>query len=134
MGAEAASTENGFVASQNCRGSLADGNPRKVDTAEGKYPMNRRLTAILGAALGTLCFSSAAMPEELNLPREHVVLVAPPFVHPHEQAIYQSPKIVEFTLTVEGERASGVALPGHTRRCHHCAPDGDMMPWHVVSA
>jgi hypothetical protein len=36
--------------------------------------MNRR--AILGAALGTICFSAAAMPEELDLPREHVALVA----------------------------------------------------------
>src|SRR6516162_3030115 len=63
--------------------------------------MNGRLVAILGAALGTLCFSAPAMPEELNLPRERVALVAPPFVHPHEQATNQGPKIVEFTLTVE---------------------------------
>jgi nitrite reductase (NO-forming) len=44
------------------------------------------------------------MPEELRLPREQVALVAPPFVHPHEQATNQGPKIVEFTLTVEEKR------------------------------
>ena len=34
------------------------------------------------------------MPEELDLPREQVALVAPPFVHPQEQATNQGPKIV----------------------------------------
>jgi nitrite reductase (NO-forming) len=46
--------------------------------------------------------SSPTMPkEDLNLPREKVELVAPPFVHPHEQATKQGPKIMEFRLTVE---------------------------------
>ena len=45
--------------------------------------MNPRLVAILGAPLGTICFSSAAISEELDLPREHGALAAPPFVHPH---------------------------------------------------
>jgi nitrite reductase (NO-forming) len=71
---------------------------------EGALPMNRRVAALLGAMLGTLCFGAAAMPEELDLPREQVALVAPPFVHPHEQATNQGPKIVEFTLTVEEKR------------------------------
>jgi nitrite reductase (NO-forming) len=47
--------------------------------------------------LGTLCFGAAAMPEKLGLPREQVALVAPPFVHPLEQATNQGPKIIEFT-------------------------------------
>jgi hypothetical protein len=54
--------------------------------------------------LGTLCFGAAAMPEKLDLPREQAALVAPPFVHPHEQATNQGPKIVEFTLTLEERR------------------------------
>jgi nitrite reductase (NO-forming) len=33
------------------------------------------------------------------LPHEKVNLVAPPFVHPHEQATTAGPKVVEFTLT-----------------------------------
>jgi nitrite reductase (NO-forming) len=39
--------------------------------------------------------------DDLNLPREWVELVAPPFVHPHEQATKQGPKIMEFRLVVE---------------------------------
>jgi nitrite reductase (NO-forming) len=66
---------------------------KKLTLAEGDI-MNRRLVVILGAALGTICFSAAVMPEELDLPREHAVLVAPPFVHLHEQATNQGPKIV----------------------------------------
>lgn len=66
--------------------------------------MKKRAIALVAAALGTFCFSAAAVPEELDLPREHVSLVAPPFVHPHEQATNQGPKIVEFTLTVAERR------------------------------
>ena len=61
--------------------------------------MRKRAIALL-AALGTFCFSAVAVPDGLHLPHEHVSLVAPPFVHPHEQATNQGPKIVEFTLTV----------------------------------
>ena len=39
--------------------------------------------------------------QELKLPRQKVELVAPPFVHAHEQATKQGPKIMEFTLTIE---------------------------------
>ncbi|RWQ26043.1 copper-containing nitrite reductase [Mesorhizobium sp.] len=35
------------------------------------------------------------------LPRQRVSLVAPPFVHPHEQFATTGPKIVEFTMTIE---------------------------------
>jgi len=166
--------------------------------------MIRRLVAILGATLGTLCFTAAAMSEGLDLPREYVALVAPPFVHPHEQATNQGPKIVEFTLTVEEKQVTidddgttiqamtfNGSIPGPMMVVHegdyveltlinpatnsfahnidfhaatgalggggltlvhpgeqvalrfkatrtgvfiyHCAPGGDMIPWHVVS-
>jgi nitrite reductase (NO-forming) len=36
----------------------------------------------------------------LKLPREKVTLVAPPFVHAHEQVAKSGPKIIEFTMTV----------------------------------
>jgi nitrite reductase (NO-forming) len=164
----------------------------------------RRLVVLLGALLATLCFSAAAMPEGLDLPREQVALVAPPFVHPHEQATNQGPKIVEFSLTVEEKRMAiddegttiqamtfNGSIPGPMMVVHegdyveltlinpstnsfahnidfhaatgalgggaltlvnpgeqavlrfkatragvfiyHCAPGGDMTPWHVVS-
>ena len=175
----------------------------KLALAE-KAPMNRRLVVLVGALLATLCFSAPAMPEELDLPRERVALVAPPLVHPHEQATNQGPKIMEFSLTVEekqividdegttiqamtfngsipgpmmvvhegdyveltlinpstnslahnidfhaatgalGGGALTLVNPGEqvvlrfkaTRAgvfIYHCAPGGDMTPWHVVS-
>ena len=44
---------------------------------------------------------AAAQQGHLNLPRQRVELVAPPFVHPHEQMTSQGPKIMEFRLVVE---------------------------------
>jgi nitrite reductase (NO-forming) len=35
------------------------------------------------------------------LPREKITLVAPPFVHPHDQIAKGGPKILEFTMTIE---------------------------------
>jgi nitrite reductase (NO-forming) len=55
---------------------------------------------------------------ELNLPHEKVTLVAPPFVHSHEQATKSKPKIVEFTLTVVEKPLVidevGTTIPGST--------------------
>jgi nitrite reductase (NO-forming) len=66
--------------------------------------MIARRTAMLSAALSVLGFVAQAMAEDLSLPREQVSLVAPPFVHPHEQATNQGPKIIEFKLVVEEKR------------------------------
>jgi nitrite reductase (NO-forming) len=66
--------------------------------------MIARRTAMLGVALAPLVFVAPAMAEEANLPREQVSLVAPPFVHAHEQAIKAGPKILEFKLVVEEKR------------------------------
>jgi nitrite reductase (NO-forming) len=158
----------------------------------------------IGTAVGAFFLASPALSGELNLPREHVALVSPPFVHPHEQATNQGPKIVEFTLVVEEKRISiddvgttinamtfNGTIPGPMMVVHegdyveltlvnpstntfahnidfhaatgalgggsltlvnpgeqvilrskatrtgvfiyHCAPGGDMIPWHVVS-
>jgi len=54
-------------------------------------------TAIRAAV--ALVFVAPALAQEL--PRQKIELVAPPFVHPHEQATEQGPKIVEFRLTAE---------------------------------
>ena len=37
----------------------------------------------------------------MNLPRQKVELVAPPFVHPHEQATKKGPEIIEFRLVIQ---------------------------------
>ena len=63
--------------------------------------MITRRTALMGAAAGALLLATPALAAELNLPRERVTLVAPPFVHPHEQATRQTPKIVEFRLVIQ---------------------------------
>lgn len=63
--------------------------------------MLTRRTALMGAAIAAMVvMAPSVFADELKLPRERVELVAPPFVHPHEQATKSGPKIVEFTLTV----------------------------------
>ena len=55
--------------------------------------MNRR-NVLLGAALLTafMMAAPALAADELKLPRQQVDLVAPPFVHAHEQATKQGPE------------------------------------------
>lgn len=62
--------------------------------------INRR-SALLGAALGALALALPAVAADLKLPRQKIDLVAPPFVHAHEQATKQTPKIMEFRLVIE---------------------------------
>lgn len=66
--------------------------------------MLTRRTALMGAAIAALMMTTPALAgaaDDLKLPREKVELVAPPFVHAHEQATKAGPKIVEFKLTVQ---------------------------------
>jgi nitrite reductase (NO-forming) len=63
--------------------------------------MISRRIAITGTAVAALVLAVPASAGDLNLPRERVEFVAPPFVHPHEQATKQGPKILEFRLVVE---------------------------------
>ncbi len=63
--------------------------------------MITRRTALLGAAVAALLVAAPALADDLKLPRQEVALVAPPFVHPHEQATKEGPKIIEFKLTVQ---------------------------------
>src|SRR5262245_66629352 len=62
--------------------------------------MISRTIAFVSAAVTILLVAPAAA-QDLNLPRQKIELVAPPFVHPHEQATDQGPKILEFTLVAE---------------------------------
>ena len=63
--------------------------------------INRR-TALMGVAVAALLAAAPALAaEDLKLPRQAVELMAPPFVHPHEQATKQGPKIMEFNLTIK---------------------------------
>jgi nitrite reductase (NO-forming) len=167
--------------------------------------LNRR-TALMGAAVAALILASPALAQSANLdlPRQRVELVAPPFVHPHEQATKQAPKIVEFRMEIvekevvideQGTKFHAMtfngSMPGPMMVVHqgdyveltlvnpetntmphnidfhsatgalgggaltlinpgeqvvlrwkadrtgvfvyHCAPEGSMIPWHVVS-
>src|SRR5262245_22220865 len=59
---------------------------------------------IHAAAAIAFALSMPALAQDLKLSRQKVELVAPPFVHPHEQVTRQGPKILEFRLTVEEKR------------------------------
>lgn len=61
-------------------------------------------TGVLAPTLTSMTAVSPALASEAeitSLPREKVTLVAPPFVHAHEQVATGGPKVVEFTLSIE---------------------------------
>lgn len=60
-------------------------------------------TAMAAAAAATLSVVPAmgAAKDVTGLPRVKVSLVAPPFVHAHDQVAKGGPKVVEFTMTIE---------------------------------
>jgi len=60
--------------------------------------------AIAGATLAVSVVAAPALADDLKLPRQKVDLVAPPYVHPHEQATKQGPKILEFRLVAEEQQ------------------------------
>lgn len=66
--------------------------------------MLTRRTAMFSAAIAAMMLAAPAMAEDLKLPRQKVDLVAPPFVHAHEQATKQGPKIMEFKLVVQEKK------------------------------
>ena len=75
--------------------------------------MITRRNALMGAAVATLLTAMPALAAELDLPRQKIDLVAPPFVHPHEQATTQKPKIMEFTPRSSRKRRSSSTMQGH---------------------
>jgi len=166
--------------------------------------MMTRRHALMGAALSALLVTVPALADDINLPRQSVDLVAPPFVHAHEQATKEGPKVMQFRMVIkEQEVVIDVAgtklqamtfngsMPGPMMVVHegdyveltlvnpetntmphnidfhsatgglgggaltlinpgeqtvlrwkatrtgtfvyHCAPEGSMIPWHVVS-
>ena len=54
-----------------------------------------------GRRTAALIVALRAAADDLKLPRQKVELVAPPFVHAHEQATKEGPKIIEFKLTIK---------------------------------
>ena len=86
--------------------------------------MFTRRQALMGAAAAAMLAAIPPMAAFANeaeieaLPREQVTLVAPPFVHAHQQATKEGPKVVEFTMTIEEKPVviddEGTVLQGMT--------------------
>ena len=57
--------------------------------------------ALLAATAATPALAEVQAGDISTLPREKVTLVAPPFVHEHQQIATGGPKVVEFQLTVK---------------------------------
>jgi nitrite reductase (NO-forming) len=68
------------------------------------FTRREALLGVAGAALaaGVLpALASGIQATDIStLPRETVTLVAPPFVHAHEQVAKGGPKVIEFTMTI----------------------------------
>ena len=80
----------------------------------------------MGAAIAALMMTTPAVAgpaDDLKLPRERVTLVAPPAVHPHEQATKAGPKIVEFKLTIQEKE---VVIDDAGTKFHAMTFDGSM--------
>jgi nitrite reductase (NO-forming) len=58
-------------------------------------------TVRVAMVLAAIIVAGPALADDLKLPRQSVALVQPPFVHPHEQATKEGPKILEFRLVTE---------------------------------
>src|SRR5262245_1098147 len=57
--------------------------------------------AIASVMLAAFVLQSPAIAQNLTLPRQKIELVAPPFVHQHEQETKQGQNIMEFRLVAE---------------------------------
>ncbi len=64
------------------------------------FPRGLLLNAAVIAVVLSVPGPSPAADDISKLPRQHTELVAPPFVHPHQQATTDGPKVVEFKLVV----------------------------------
>ena len=85
--------------------------------------MLTRRAAMISAAAAALMLTTPALSQELKLPRQKVELVAPPFVHAHEQATKQGPRIMEFKLVIEEKK---VVIDGQGTTFHAMTYNGSM--------
>src|SRR4051812_46796226 len=64
------------------------------------YESTFAVVLLAASSLPTL-LPASALAEDLNLPRQQLELVAPPFVHPHDQVATGGPKIYKVRLVAE---------------------------------
>src|SRR5262249_52328761 len=66
--------------------------------------MLTRRTTLKGVAVAAVMLATPALAQtgtpDLKLPRQKVDLVAPPFVHPHQQATKQAPKGIKVSMAI----------------------------------
>src|SRR5215510_6111946 len=86
---------------------LAGSLPRPGRTV---VPTSRSAVA---AVLAAGILATPALGQDLALPRQKIELVAPPLVHPHEQATTDTPKILQFKLVTREKQI--VIDPAGTR-------------------
>jgi nitrite reductase (NO-forming) len=65
--------------------------------------MTIKRAAMLGFSMLLIAVPSLAQ-DASRLSHQKVELLAPPFVHPHQQATTEDPKIIEFRLVVQERR------------------------------
>jgi nitrite reductase (NO-forming) len=70
------------------------------------------------AAMPPMSAARAAETDLSALPRQKIALVAPPFVHAHEQVATTGPRVIEYTMTIEEKTVviddEGTTLQGMT--------------------
>jgi len=95
------------------------------------------------AALAAVVWTAPAVAQDLELPRQKIELVAPPFVHPHEQATIEGPKIIEVRIVAEekeividdqGTRLQAMTFNGSIPAPLIVAHEGDYVEVTLVSA
>jgi nitrite reductase (NO-forming) len=76
------------------------------------------------AAVSALLVAAPALAQDLSkLARVKVDLVAPPFIHPHEQATKAAPRIVEFKMNIEEKE---ITIDGDGTKIHAMTFNGSV--------
>ncbi|MGE0753309.1 MAG: copper-containing nitrite reductase [Variibacter sp.] len=86
--------------------------------------MFTRRSMLMCAAVSALLVATPALAQDLSkLARVKVDLVAPPFVHPHEQATKAAPRIVEFKMSIQEKE---VTIDGDGTKIHAMTFNGSI--------
>ncbi|MBN8956704.1 MAG: nitrite reductase, copper-containing [Rhizobiales bacterium] len=86
--------------------------------------MFNRRSMLMCAAVSALLVAAPALAQDLSkLARVKVDLVAPPFIHPHEQATKAAPRIVEFKMNIEEKE---ITIDGDGTKIHAMTFNGSV--------
>ncbi|MGD9845242.1 MAG: copper-containing nitrite reductase, partial [Variibacter sp.] len=86
--------------------------------------MFNRRSMLMCAAVSALLVAAPALAQDLSkLARVKVDLVAPPFIHPHEQATEAAPRIVEFKMNIQEKE---IVIDGDGTKIHAMTFNGSV--------